>query len=125
MINLGKLSFSSLARKLFWLYSLVIVLLVTLPINSAGELNNITILHFRGDYFLHALLFVPWAIFYPAMRSGLLIWLLLGLIFAAACESVQYLLPYRAFNVNDLAANILGIASGWCLFWILKGFKLV
>jgi glycopeptide antibiotics resistance protein len=99
-------------RKLFWLYFSAIVLLVILPINSAGELNNITILRLRGDYFLHALLFVPWAFFYPAIKSNKLFWLLYGFLFAAGSEAIQYLLPYRAFNINDLIANIIGVMTG-------------
>ena len=112
MSKLSELNVKLQVRKLFWFYFLTIVLLVTLPINSAGELNKITILRLRGDYFLHALLFVPWAFFYPAMRSNKLLWLLYGLLFAAGSEGVQYLLPYRAFNINDLVANVIGVAVG-------------
>jgi len=84
-----------------------------MPINSAGE--NITILRFRGDYFLHALMFVPWAFFRPSFRFSNGTWLLLGLLFAAGSEGLQYLLPYRAYNVNVLLANALGILAGFLL----------
>jgi VanZ family protein len=45
-------------------------------------------------------------------RSGLiktLGWLIIGVLFAFAMEAVQYFLPYRAFNINDLLANGLGV----------------
>jgi len=29
-------------------------------VNNANELNNITILQLRGDYFFHILMFLPW-----------------------------------------------------------------
>jgi len=87
-------------------------MLATLPINSAGELNDITILHFRGDYFLHVLMFVPWLLFFPAIKINLWLWFLCGILFASFSEAIQYLLPYRAFNVNDLLANIIGIFIG-------------
>ena len=107
---------------LFWLYIGAILLLVTLPINSAGELNNVTILRFRGDYFFHALLFVPWAFFRPVFRFANLHWLLMGLLFAAGSEGIQYLLPYRAYNVNDLVANKLGVVAGMLFFLLFSNF---
>lgn len=106
----------------FWLYLGAIFLLVVLPINSAGELNNITIISFRGDYFFHALLFVPWAFFRPVFRFANLHWLLVGLLFAAGSEGIQYLLPYRAYNVNDLVANMLGVVVGMLFYLLFSTF---
>ena len=45
-----------------------------------------------------------------------LFYILLGLLFATANEAVQYLLPYRAFNINDLLANGLGVMLGSVVF---------
>lgn len=92
-----------------------------LPINSKESvLNNNYILSIRGDYFGHAVLFLPWMWLKPLKsfnpRKGL--WLFLGLIFASLSECMQYLLPYRSFNINDMAANGTGILlSG--LFYLL------
>jgi glycopeptide antibiotics resistance protein len=96
----------------FWVYLIATILLAVLPINRAGELNDITIIRVRGDYFLHALMLIPWAIFRPSATFWRRTWLLWGLLFAAAIEGVQYLLPYRAFNINDLIANSIGILLG-------------
>ena len=41
-----------------------------------------------------------------------LLYISLGLVFALLNEAVQYLLPYRAFNINDLLANGLGVLLG-------------
>lgn len=103
---------------LFSSYLIVIILLVTLPINSAGELNNITIITFRGDYFFHLLMFLPWLFFGSALRMKPLYCLLIGLLVASATEGLQYLLPYRAYNINDLLANTLGVVIGFLLFII-------
>ncbi len=105
-------------KNFFWLYLGAILLLVTLPINSAGELNDVTVLRFRGDYFFHALMFMPWAFFQPAFRFSTWQWLALGLLFAFGSEGVQYLLPYRAYNVNDLVSNGLGVVLGSLVYWI-------
>ena len=94
---------------IFWLYLLSILLLVTLPLNSAGALNNITILQLRGDYFFHILMFLPWMFFAKAVGIKPWIWLFMGVLFASATEGLQYLLPYRAYNINDLASNALGV----------------
>ena len=97
---------------LFVCYILVILLLVALPLNSAAELNNITILQLRGDYFFHIVLFLPWAFFRLVFGQKGWSWGVFGLFFAAGSEGIQYLLPYRAYNVNDLMANMLGILVG-------------
>lgn len=144
-------------KALFYTYLLSIILLIALPLNSAKELNNTTILQLRGDYFFHILLFLPWMFFHNAafgnLRSGRsfwplafsfwsdgktkgkrqkyisqslslsqslsqsqqLSWLLTGLLFASATEGLQYFLPYRAFNINDLLANLLGVMAGFAV----------
>lgn len=96
--------------------------MVSLPINSAGELNNVTIISFRGDYFFHALLFVPWAFFRAGFRMNVWAWSALGLVFAAGSEGLQYLLPYRAYNINDLVSNMLGIVLGLLLCMLFITF---
>lgn len=105
---------------LFSAYTFAIVLLVILPLNSSSELNDIIILRLRGDYFLHILLFMPWSFFRQASKIKTLPWLLLSLFFAAGSEGLQYFLPWRAFNVNDLLANALGVVLGWGLFKLYK-----
>jgi len=105
-----------LTKKAFYLYCIVLILLITLPLNTSSELNNITILQLRGDYFFHILMFLPWMFFKKALRIKPLIWLLIGLLFASATEGLQYLLPYRVYNINDLLVNALGVLFGFLLF---------
>jgi glycopeptide antibiotics resistance protein len=111
--------FSSLKKPLFYAYLLAIIALIALPLNSANELNNITILQLRGDYFFHILMFLPWAFFRQALAIKTLPWLMLGLLFAAGTEDLQYFLPWRAFNVNDLIANMAGVLLGF----LITGFS--
>lgn len=47
--------------------------------------------------------------------SQQLSWLLTGLLFASTTEGLQYFLPYRAFNINDLLANLLGVMLGFAV----------
>ena len=111
------------SKLVFSFYCLVIILLVTLPLNSSGDLNDITILHFRGDYFFHALLFLPWSLFQIIPKYQLSVWIIMGLIFAVGSELIQLILTYRAFNLNDLFANSFGIFTGFIFHLIFKGFK--
>ena len=48
------------------------------------------------------------------LKATLLI--IIGLLFAFGLEFIQYYLPYRAFNINDLIANGIGIAIGTIFF---------
>ena len=158
--------FQKYKNLLFLAYISGTILLVTLPLNSAKELNNITVLQLRGDYFFHILLFLPWMFFHNAafgnLRSGRsfwplafsfwsdgktkgkrkkylsqslslsqsqcqsqcqsqqLSWLLTGLLFASTTEGLQYFLPYRAFNINDLLANLLGVMVGFALVLLIS-----
>ena len=115
------------SRRNFWIYFIAILLLITLPINTPGSkfyLNNITVVKIRGDYFFHALTFIPWAFFMVAMKQRPWTWLILGLIFSTGTELLQYLLPYRRFNINDLISNSLGILLGiGILIFLMNGLK--
>jgi VanZ family protein len=46
--------------------------------------------------------------------------LLLGLFFATSTEAIQYVLPYRAFNINDMIADAFGILLGSILTYISR-----
>ena len=100
-------------KLLFASYVTLLLLFVTLPLNSSGNLNNITIITFRGDYFFHALAFLPWAFFRAFTHQKRLYWLIIGIFFATSTEALQYLLPYRAYNVNDMIANMIGVLIGY------------
>lgn len=100
-------------QMMFLTYIVLILLMVFLPLNTSGELNNMNIVTFRGDYFFHSLMFIPWAFFYSIFRHHSAWWLLIGLVFASLCEVVQYPLPYRSWNINDLFSNVLGVVLGF------------
>ena len=100
----------------FRLYFFAIILLITLPINKSGSLNNITVVHLRGDYFFHILTFIPWAFFGFIMNKNLWRWMIPGLLFAFGAELLQLIVPWRRFNINDLIANGAGVLLGTLIF---------
>lgn len=92
-----------------------------LPINGSGSaLNHTYVVKIRLDYLVHAAVYLPWAVLVwlavgPWIRSSvarIYLWIILSLIFAASLEIIQRFLPYRAYNINDLIANILGLVLG-------------
>jgi len=91
-----------------------ILILVFLPLNGNKTfLNNTFIIMIRLDYIFHILLFLPFALLLQqSMNTKIITSLFLGCLFASFCEIIQYFLPYRAFNINDLLANFLGIFLG-------------
>ena len=106
-------------------YCVVVVALSTLPLNGfSTELNNVTIITFRGDYFFHCLMYSPFLMLASTLRiSSLLKILVLGLILATSMEYIQYLLPYRTFNINDLLANVIGVMLGFLPLWIYNKMR--
>lgn len=121
-------------RNLSVAYTVMILLLVTLPINGEdqvlGQLNDNYVMQIRYDYISHTLLFIPWTVLVwwgwrlplRSKRERIIAFVaLLG--FAVVCESIQLPLTYRTFNVNDLLANLLGVILGFLLVWGLTKTK--
>lgn len=110
-------------KAIFIIYVAGILMLVLLPINSKeSTINHTYIFKLRLDYLFHALLFVPWMFLKPkgSFKISSFIWLIAGFIFALASESFQYFIPYRAFNINDLFANLMGVSIGLFLLALIK-----
>ena len=118
--------------KLFYFYIVFLVLLSVLPINSSSNstINDIFVVTIRLDYLLHCLVNIPLILFLyidkgielfrtPVKTVG---WVILLLIFAVVTEWIQYFLPYRAFNINDMIANALGVLLG-VFFMIALSYK--
>lgn len=101
-----------------WYFALLAVLMWA-PLNGLGVPLDNYILGLRADHLLHASVYLlcplflwdvigrpghrgrKWAVWVTAVAVGVL------------TESVQYLLPYRGFDINDLVANTLGVTLGW------------
>ena len=109
-----------LLKNIFLVYVVFIMLLAIAPLGNSGVLNKTTILSFRADHILHVLQFIPWAFFCVKINQGntkyLPLWFLWGIFFAVVSEGVQYLLPYRSFNISDMLANGIGVAAGFVIF---------
>jgi glycopeptide antibiotics resistance protein len=120
--------------KLFYLYALLLVIVSVLPINGPGTvLNEIFIVSIRLDYLLHCMIYIPVVVFLGIEKKSdflitpgkTIIWIAVLIIFAAATEWIQYFLTYRAFNINDLISNCLGIMLGVIFTYVVKHIQAV
>ncbi len=107
-------------------YLLILLLLTVIPLNGEDSaLNDNYLFSIRWDYIGHALVYLPLPVLISLVwRNALSLWIVLvvSLVIAAGFELLQGLVPYRAFNVNDMAGNGVGVVVGW-LAVCLNGLK--
>lgn len=107
-----------------------VVVLMVAPI-GVESINDTYVVGFKLDYVIHCLIYLPWMftvkiLFTKKFRPFL--WLTCGIIFSMALEFIQYILPYRSFNINDQIAGIIGVILSYVLFRLahkLKCYKLI
>ncbi|MEW6135576.1 MAG: VanZ family protein [Bacteroidales bacterium] len=103
------------------LYATSLILLAVLPLNTS-RVDNVWVLSWRGDYWIHMLQFIPCIPVFSKI-GPLSVSLAFGVGLAIITEGVQWWLPYRAFNINDLMANGLGVILGFFFVIILSILK--
>ncbi len=119
-------------KRLFIIYLFIIILLIILPINGKeSRINHIYVLKMRLDHIFHAMLFAPWMFFYEQVKPlhifknlNVLKWLFTGIVFCIFAECLQYVIPYRAFNINDMLANCIGVMLGLAAFVLTRSKKI-
>ena len=110
-------------KVILYIYIIGLILLVVLPLNDAKTsfLSDTYVVKIRLDYLSHVILFLPFILLlklaYPT--KGFYWIILAGIVFAGFSEGLQYLLPYRSFNINDLIANTIGVIVG--IIFLLPG----
>jgi glycopeptide antibiotics resistance protein len=106
----------------------IIILISVLPINNQNSsLNHTTVVTIRMDYLMHAILFFPFVwfinsagLFGKKISKNRFLVFFLGIVMVLFSECVQYFLPWRTFNINDLLANFLGFVIGFLILFIKK-----
>jgi len=113
-----------LNKKFVIAYLVFILVIAIIPINGKeSTVNNTFVFSLRLDYIFHIILFSPWWLFKPKSYNKIRSWFVFGLLFAIFSELIQYFVPYRAFNINDLIANCSGVIFGTFIFVLLKVFN--
>ncbi len=110
-------------------YIIILILLTILPINgTSSTLNNTYTFNIRWDYIIHALVYIPLIpllSFYkqssrPIASSKTLAIILISIFIAITLESIQYIIPWRTFNINDMFSNVLGVGIGFVLMKLFE-----
>lgn len=104
-------------------YFIALAILMWAPLNGLGVPMDEYVLGLRFDHLLHASVFIPCALFIynPYWRKWTVWATAVGV--GVLTETVQWLLPYRGFDINDMVANFLGVSLGWLIILIVKHKK--
>ena len=109
-------------------YFAALAFLMWAPLNGIGIPLNNYILGLRADHLLHASVFIPCSLFLMDLKRShhasllthrLTVWLM-AVAIGLLTEGVQYLLPYRGFDINDLVANTFGVTLGWAIILLVR-----
>jgi VanZ family protein len=97
-------------------YFVALALLMWLPLNGVVPLDNY-VFGLRADHLLHASVYLPCVFFLGRLfRKPVVTLWFFSVGIGMLTEGVQFLLPYRGFDVNDLLANAIGVSLGLFLF---------
>ncbi len=121
----NKISFYKKSKFIFFSYIFALLVLSVIPFSKSKHIHLPMLkMEFRADYLIHFFLYLPFArLFHMAYTKRLNIKILSGILFAFITEFIQYYLPYRTFNINDLLANILGVFAGLVVFILFLSFQ--
>lgn len=95
-----------------WYFGLL-AFLMWAPLNGLGVPLDNYILGLRADHLLHASVFLPCALMLLDLVPRRWLAWLAAVAVGMLTEGVQYLLPYRGFDINDMVANFLGVSLGF------------
>ena len=121
--------YSALARvfgrkqrlRLRWVYFVFLLFLMWAPLGIAAIPLNNFVFGIRFDHLLHSSIYIPCVLFmYDFFSRRRLVdsWLV-SLLLAIVTETVQYMLPYRGFDINDMVANFFGVTLGAVIVYLL------
>lgn len=115
-----------IVKGLLVFYLVALTVLTFIPLGGLNAvLDKISVLSLRGDHIVHVLVFLPLLPLWRMTWPGHPLWLTLAacLLIAVVAEGSHYYIPYRAWNINDLIANVLGVLTGgaaWGVYAFLR-----
>lgn len=107
-------------RRLRPWYFAALAILMWAPLNGLGVPLDNYILGLRADHLLHASVYLPCTLFLIDLVKRRWWALLAAIGIGLLTEWVQYLLPYRGFDVNDMVANVIGTTLGWVAILLVR-----
>lgn len=112
-------------KQLRWWYFAGLAFLMWAPLNGVGIPLDNYVLGLRMDHLLHASVFIPCALFLYDLYKQNRKWAAWATAVAVGIvtETIQWMLPYRGFDINDMIANFLGVTLGWLAILMVKRYK--
>ncbi len=109
-------------KLIVFLYLLTVAVITVIPLGGIStSLSGTQVLSLRLDYLLHALVFIPlvplWKLTWP--HHPLWVIITAALLIAAAAELSQIWNPHRAYNINDLLGNVLGVVLSIPIYFLI------
>jgi len=119
-----------MAKKLFWLWQLILLLLNVIPLgNEASKTLTDTRFIFRLDYLLHFAMMLVFAIIWLVGKRRNVSWSAkhetlkyCGVLLLAGIglELLQLALPWRTFNRMDMFSNLIGASLTTLIILIIN-----
>lgn len=107
-------------RKLRPWYFVALAILMWAPLNGFDLQLSRYVFGLRADHLLHASVYIPCSLFLMDLfKRNWFVWVCavgVGLF----TEGVQWFLPYRGYDVNDLVANVIGVTLGWAVITLYR-----
>lgn len=104
-------------KVLFYLYILLVFVISIYPFDNSINTGNDKINHIAA-YAIYSILFLN-----AFGEKNIIMLLLTGLAYGTSIEFIQYFLPYRSFELLDIAANTAGLFTGALLTTGVQFFK--
>lgn len=98
-------------------YFVMLLLLYIVPLSEGWRLNRYHFSGFRLDHIIHLLIFLPTTymispFFLRQTQFRRIKIILLSLMIATLYETTHIFVAYRAFTIEDLLSNLLGVIIG-------------
>ena len=102
-------------------YLIFLLVFFVYPFDVEQKINTVKVAGtFRLDHILHVILFIPAAfVFFNKFKWKLVVLFLVIHLMATGFEFIQWFIPYRAFTVKDLQANLIGTLSGFVTLFFM------
>jgi VanZ family protein len=103
------------------LYLIFLLVFFLYPFDVEQKINTVKVAGtFRLDHILHVILFIPAAfVFFNKFEWKLVILFIVIHLMASGFEFIQWFIPYRAFTIKDLQANLIGTFSGFVILYFI------
>ncbi len=106
-------------------YFILLSIFFIYPFDVENKVNTVKVAGtFRLDHVLHVLIFIPSSfVIFNKFNLKLFYILFLVILMSFFFEFLQWFLPYRAFTIKDLEANLMGAFLSFLLLFLLKNMK--